>query len=159
MTIGFVRTFTPKTAEITRDWYIVDAAGETLGRVATEVAILLRGKHKPTFAPHADVGDHVIIINAKDIIVTGNKATDKMYVRHSQYPGGFRQVNFRDRMVKHPTAPLYDAIKGMLPHTRLGRTMLTKLRVYPDAEHPHQAQNPKEYKLQYHSPNNDNSSK
>ncbi len=148
MTVTY-KTYTPKTAEIKHEWYIVDAAGQTLGRVATEVARLLRGKHKPIYSPHMDTGDYVIVINAKDIVVTGNKLNDKVYVHHTMYPGGFRQINFKDQLAKHPTRPVYDAIKGMLPHNRLGRAMISKLKVYADADHPHQAQTPKEYKLEY----------
>lgn len=143
------KTYSPKAADIKHDWYVVDAAGQTLGRVATEVARLLRGKHKPMYSTHIDTGDYVIVINAKDIVVTGNKAIDKTYVHHTMYPGGFREINFRDQLAKHPTRPVYDAIKGMLPHNRLGREMLGKLKVYAGAEHPHNAQTPKEYKLEY----------
>ncbi len=146
------KTFTPKTAEIKHEWYIVDAQGQTLGRVATEVARLLRGKHKAIYSPHMDTGDYVIVINAKDIVVTGKKLTDKVYVHHSQHPGGFRSIAFRDQLAKHPTRPVYDAIKGMLPHNRLGRAMLDKLKVYAEAEHPHGAQQPKEYTLEYARP-------
>jgi large subunit ribosomal protein L13 len=130
----------------------VDAAGQTLGRVATEVAILLKGKHKPIYATHMDTGDYVIIINAKDIVVTGNKLADKKYYRHSQYPGGFREVTLGDQLEKHPTRPIFDAVKGMLPKNRLGRAQLEKLKVYEGAEHPHTAQQPKEYKLEYTGP-------
>lgn len=144
-----VKTYTPKPGDIKHEWHVVDAAGQTLGRVATEVANLLRGKHKPIYSLHVDTGDFVVIINAKDIVVTGGKPLKKFYVRHSMYPGGFRQVNFQDQLAKHPTRPIYDAVKGMLPHNRLGRAMITKLKVYPGAEHPHQAQQPKEYKLEY----------
>lgn len=143
------KTYSPKAADIKHEWYVVDAAGQTLGRVATEVARLLRGKHKPMYSTHIDTGDYVIVINAKDIAVTGNKATDKVYVHHTMYPGGFRQISFRDQLAKHPTQPVYDAIKGMLPHNRLGREMLGKLKVYAGSEHPHNAQTPKEYKLEY----------
>lgn len=143
------KTFTPKLAEIKRDWYIVDAEGQTLGRVATEVARLLRGKHKPIFAPHMDTGDYVIIINASKIVLTGNKPQNKKYVHHTMYPGGFREINFAKQIVKHPTRPIYDAVKGMLPHNRLGRAMIGKLKVYEGAEHPHEAQQPKEFKLEY----------
>jgi large subunit ribosomal protein L13 len=143
------KTYSPKPPEITRQWHVIDAAGQTLGRVATEAAILLRGKHKPIYSPHMDTGDYVIIINAQDIVVTGNKANDKLYIHHTMHPQGFRQTNFADRIKKHPTWPLEDAIKGMLPHNRLGRAMAKKLKVYAGAEHPHSAQQPKEYKLHY----------
>jgi len=144
-----IKTFSPKPADITHEWYLVDAKGQTLGRVATEVADLLRGKHKAIYTPHADTGDFVVIINAADIVVTGGKATKKIYYHHTGHPQGFRQINFRDQLVKHPTWPLFEAIEGMLPHTRLGRAMITKLRVFPGAEHPHAAQQPREYKLQF----------
>jgi large subunit ribosomal protein L13 len=146
------KTYSPKPPEIKHEWYIVDAAGQTLGRVATEVAILLKGKHKPIYATHMDTGDYVIIINAKDIVVTGNKLADKKYYRHSQYPGGFREVTLGDQLEKHPTRPIFDAVKGMLPKNRLGRAQLEKLKVYEGAEHPHTAQQPKEYKLEYTGP-------
>jgi large subunit ribosomal protein L13 len=143
------KTFSPKQEDIKREWYVVDASGQTLGRVATEVAILLRGKHKAIYAPHADTGDNVIIINADKIVVTGKKDTDKIYYHHTMYPQGFRQIAFRDQLVKHPTWPLEDAIRGMLPHNRLGRAMISKLYIYAGDKHPHGAQQPKEYKLQY----------
>jgi large subunit ribosomal protein L13 len=143
------KTYSPKAADIKPEWYVVDAAGQTLGRVATEVARLLRGKHKPIYSPHADTGDYVVIINAKDIVVTGNKPTDKIYYHHTMFPGGLRQIAFRDQLAKHPTRPIYTAIKGMLPHNRLGRAMIGKLRVYAGPDHPHTAQTPKEYKLEY----------
>lgn len=146
------KTFSPKPADIAeaRDWYIIDATGLTLGRLATEVSAILRGKNKAIYSPHADTGDNVVIINAKNIQVTGKKLTDKFYHRHSNYPGGFRSVALGDQLRRHPTRPIYDAIEGMLPHTRLGRAMIKKLRVYPSDEHPHGAQQPKELKLAYH---------
>ena len=147
-----MKTFAPTPSDIKHEWYVVDATGQTLGRVATEVARLLRGKHKPIYAPNADTGDFVIVINAKDIIVTGGKPLKKKYVHHTMHPDGFREINFQDQLAKHPTRPIYDAIKGMLPHNRLGREMITKLKVYAGAEHPHGAQQPKEFKLEYTSP-------
>ena len=146
------KTYSPKPPEITHEWYVVDAAGQTLGRVATEVAILLKGKHKPIYATHMDTGDYVVIINAKDIVVTGKKLSDKKYVHHTMYPGGFREITLQDQLAKHPTRPIFDAVKGMLPKNRLGRAMLGKLKVYEGAEHPHTAQQPKEYKLEYTGP-------
>ncbi len=143
------KTYTPKHAELTHDWFIVDATGQTLGRVATEVARLLRGKHKPMFSPHLDTGDFVIVINADKVVVSGQKGRDKLYHHHTMYPGGLRTINFQDQLARHPTRPVYDAIKGMLPHNRLGRAIITKLKVYAGAEHPHHAQQPKEYKLEY----------
>lgn len=143
------KTYSPKPPEINREWYVVDAAGQTLGRVATEVARLLRGKHKAIYSPHMDTGDYVIIINAKDVVLTGKKPQQKLYVHHTMHPQGFRQTNFAERIQRHPTWPLEDAIKGMLPHNRLGRAMASKLKVYAGAEHPHTAQQPKEYKFEY----------
>lgn len=143
------RTFTPKTAEVHHEWYVVDAAGQTVGRVATEVCNLLRGKNKPTYSPHMDVGDYVVIINASQVLLTGGKPGKKIYYHHTGHPQGFRQINFIDQMKKHPTRPLYDAIKGMLPHNRLGRAMIGKLKVYPGASHPHTAQSPKPYQFVY----------
>jgi large subunit ribosomal protein L13 len=143
------KTYSPKPPEITREWYVVDAAGQTLGRVATEVARLLRGKHKPIYSPHMDTGDYVIILNAKDIVLTGNKPQQKLYIHHTMHPQGFRETNFLDRVKRHPTWPLEEAIRGMLPHNRLGRAMAGKLKVYAGSEHPHQAQAPKVYNLEY----------
>ena len=151
MSMTSSRTYTPKAPEIeaTRQWYIVDATGQTLGRIATEVARLLRGKHKPIYSPHVDTGDYVIVINAKDIILTGKKPQQKLYIHHTQHPQGFRQINFSDQIKRHPTRPVEEAIVGMLPHNRLGRAMAGKLKVYANGEHPHQAQQPKEFKLEY----------
>lgn len=143
------KTYSPKPAEITREWYIIDAKGLTLGRVATEVATLLRGKHKAIYSPHMDTGDYVVVINADQIVVTGNKANDKIYYWHTMHPDGFRQEPYADRIRRHPTWPLYEAIEGMLPHNRLGRAMIKKLKIYAGPEHPHASQQPKEYKLQY----------
>jgi large subunit ribosomal protein L13 len=146
------KTFSPKPADITENekWYVIDANGLTLGRLATEVAHILRGKHKAIYSPHMDTGDNVIVINAEKIVVTGKKLTDKMYYHHSGYPGGFKTTTFADRIKRHPTWPIYDAVRGMLPHNRLGRAMIKKLRVYEGAEHPHGAQQPEELKLVYH---------
>lgn len=123
---------------------MIDAAGMTLGRLATEVARRLRGKHKPEYTPHMDTGDYIVVINTKQISVTGNKAKDKMYYRHSGYPGGLRSMNFTQLNQKHPTRPLEFAVKGMLPKGPLGRQMLRKLKLYAGAEHPHEAQQPKQ---------------
>lgn len=144
-----IKTYSPKESEITHEWLIVDAKGQTLGRVATEVANLLRGKHKPIYTPHADTGDFVIVINAEQVVVTGSKSDKKIYYHHTMHPQGFRQINFRDQLQKHPTWPLRDAIEGMLPHNRLGRALAKNLKIYAGPEHPHAAQQPKEYKLQY----------
>lgn len=132
---------------VERKWYVVDAAGQTLGRLATEVATVLRGKHKPTYTPHVDCGDHVIIINADQIQMTGKKLDQKVYRKHSGYVGGLKEVSAREMMEKHPDRVIMLAVKGMLPKNSLGRKMLTKLRVYAGAEHDHSAQQPEELKF------------
>ena len=136
------RTYMPRKEEIERQWFVVDAKDEILGRLATEIARILRGKHKPRYTPHADMGDHVIVINADKIRVTGRKADQKVYYRHTGYAGGIRSTSYREVMDKHPERILRKAIWGMLPHNPLGRTMFKKLRVYAGDEHPHQAQKP-----------------
>ena len=136
-----------KAGEIERKWYVVDAEGKTLGRLASEVASILRGKHKPTYTPHIDTGDHVIIINAEKIELTGNKWSDKMYYRHSGYLGGIKQRTAQEMREKQPQKMLELAIKGMLPKGPLGRQMYRKLHVYAGPEHPHQAQQPQTYEL------------
>ena len=135
-----MKTYSPKAKEITRDWHVIDAAGVPLGRLASQVAQILRGKHKPTFAPHLDTGDHVVVINAEQVVLTGAKLDQKMYYRHSGYPGGFRAVKARDEMQRRPIRVIERAIKGMLPHTALGKQQLTKLKVYPGPDHPHAGQ-------------------
>lgn len=135
-------TYMANAQDTTRQWFVVDAEGQTLGRLASEVASILRGKHRPTFTPHFDAGDHVIIINAEKIVLTGNKLDQKMAHRHSGYPGGFRSTNYRTLMEKKPEFVLEKAIKGMLPHNRLGRAMIKKLKVYAGSTHPHAAQQP-----------------
>ena len=137
-----MRTFTPKPADITRAWHVVDADGLVLGRLATEVAAILRGKHKPTFAPHVDTGDHVVVINADKVVLTSGKADAKMAYRHSGYPGGLTATSYADLMIDRADDVVRDAIRGMLPKNRLGRQMATKLKVYRGEEHPHTAQNP-----------------
>lgn len=137
-----MKTFSAKPAEVKRSWYIVDAKGKNLGRMASRVAAILRGKHKPEFTPHVDTGDFVIIINAVEAVVTGNKAQDKLYYRHSQYPGGLTAVPYEKLIAKHPTQAVSLAVKGMLPKNSLGRSMFSKLKVYAGAEHPHVAQQP-----------------
>lgn len=132
---------------VERKWYIVDAAGQTVGRLATEVATVLRGKHKPTYTPHVDCGDHVIIINAEQIKFTGKKLDQKVYRKHSGYVGGLKEVSAREVLEKHPERIMMSAVKGMLPKNSLGRKMLTKLRVYAGAEHDHAAQQPEELKF------------
>ena len=134
-----MKTYSPKGKEITRAWYVVDADGQVLGRLASEVAKILRGKHKPTFAPHLDMGDHVIVVNASKVLVTGGKEQKKIYYRHSQYPGGLSEVPF-ERM--RPERAVEKAIRGMLPKNRLGRAVGKKLMVYAGPEHPHEAQRP-----------------
>ena len=142
-----MKTHSTKPSDITRDWWLVDAEGAVLGRLASEVAKLLRGKHKPYFTPHLDTGDHVIVINADKVVLTGSKLTGKTYYRHSGYPGGLKAMPYSKYMVKHPEAAIEKAVKGMLPGNRLGRAMLKKLKVYTGAEHPHGPQNPKVYDL------------
>ena len=138
-----MKTFSAKGHEVQRDWFVIDATDKVLGRVASEVALRLRGKHKPEFTPHVDTGDFVIVINAEKIKVTGNKETDKIYHHHNGFPGGLRSVSFKDLMIKKPTEALMKAVKGMLPHNRLGRQMYKKLFVYAGEDHKHAAQMPK----------------
>jgi large subunit ribosomal protein L13 len=138
-----LKTHTTKPSEITREWWLVDADGVVLGRLASEVAKRLRGKHKPSYSPHLDVGDHVIVINASKVVLTGNKLTQKQYFRHSGYPGGLRSLPYTRIMSERPELAIEKAVKGMLPSNRLGRAMLKKLRVYAGAEHTHGAQNPR----------------
>ncbi len=135
-----MKTFSAKPEAVKRSWYIVDAKGKTLGRLASRIAMILRGKHKPEFTPHVDTGDYVIIVNAAEVHVTGRKADDKIYYRHSQYPGGITQMNFKELMQKFPERAISYAIKGMLPKNSLGRAMFSKLKVYAGNEHPHVAQ-------------------
>lgn len=135
-------TLMPKESEIERKWFVIDADGQVLGRLATRVASILRGKHKRTFAPHLDVGDHVVVVNAGKIHLTGRKRTDKMYRWHTKYLGGLREVSAGDMIAAHPERVIEWAVQGMLPKTRLGRAMAKKLKVYRGAEHPHQAQQP-----------------
>lgn len=137
-----MKTYMAKPLEIERKWYVIDASGQTLGRLASEVASILRGKHKPTYTPHVDTGDFVIVINADKIVLTGNKLDQKMYRRHSGYPGGLKEMTYRNLLNKRPEKAIEIAVKGMLPHNRLGRKMFTKLKVYRGSEHPHQAQKP-----------------
>lgn len=138
------KTFSPNPADVTREWFVVDAAGMPLGRLASEVAQILRGKHKPTYAPHVDGGDYVIVVNAADVMVTSGKSAAKIYYRHSGFPGGLKEESFEDLQKRHPEQIVERAIKGMLPKNRLGRKMGTKLKVYAGGDHPHEAQGPKE---------------
>jgi large subunit ribosomal protein L13 len=135
-----MKTYSPKAGEIQREWHVVDASGVALGRLASDVARLLCGKHKPTYAPHLDSGDHVIVINADKVTLTGAKIDQKTYYRHSGYPGGFRAVVAKDELAKRPTRVVERAVRGMLPRTTLGRQMYRKLRVYAGPEHPHAGQ-------------------
>lgn len=135
-------TYMAKPADIQRAWYILDAASKPLGRIATEAARLLRGKHKPIYTPHIDTGDFVIIINADKAILTGNKLMQKKYYRHSGYPGGLKEMTYKDLMAKRPVLAVEKAVKGMMPHNRLGRAAAGKLKVYAGATHPHEAQKP-----------------
>jgi large subunit ribosomal protein L13 len=141
-------TLTPKTTDIERQWWLVDAEGVPLGRLATEVARILRGKHKPIFTPHLDTGDPVIVVNASKVALTGNKADQKTYFRHSGYMGGEKHIPFKKMLANHPERVIELAVKGMLPKNKLGRHMKDKLRVYAGAEHPHQGQDPKPLKIQ-----------
>lgn len=142
-----MKTFVTKPAEVERRWYVVDAEGQTLGRLASQVAAILRGKHKPIYSPAVDCGDFVVVVNADKIAVTGQRMEQKMYYRHSGYPGGLRELTLRQQLEKHPTRPLELAVRGMLPKNRLGRKMIKKLKVYAGPEHPHQAQQPEVLEL------------
>ncbi len=142
-----MRTYTPKPAEVTRNWHVIDATDVVLGRLASQAAILLRGKHKPTFAPHVDGGDFVIIINAEKVALTGAKAEQKKAYRHSGFPGGLRSTSYTELLAKHPEKAIEKAVRGMLPKTTLGRQQLTKLKVYAGAEHPHAAQKPVPFEI------------
>lgn len=142
-------TYSPKAAEIERAWYVIDAEGLVLGRLATEVARLLRGKHKPTFTPHLDTGDHVIIVNADKVVLTAGKAERKLVHRHSGYPGGLRTETYADKMARRPEQALRDTIRGMLPKTRLGRAQIRKLKIYAGPTHPHDAQKPQPYEIEH----------
>jgi large subunit ribosomal protein L13 len=142
-----VRTYSPKPGDVTRQWHVIDATDVVLGRLATQVAVLLRGKHKPIFAPHVDTGDFVIVINADKVALTGNKREAKIAYRHSGYPGGLSATPYAQLLEKHPEKAVEKAIKGMLPHNTLGRNMLKKLKVYAGPDHPHQAQSPEAYTI------------
>ena len=141
------RTFSPKPADVQPNWLIIDADDVVLGRLASHVAALLRGKHKPTFAPHMDMGDFVIVINADKVALTGSKLAEKLYYRHSGYPGGLTATTYSEMVEKHPTRAVEKAIRGMLPKNSLGRAQIKKLKVYAGAEHPHAAQQPTVYTL------------
>jgi large subunit ribosomal protein L13 len=143
------RTFSPKPSDVERIWFVVDAGDAPLGRLASEVASLLRGKHKPTYAPHIDGGDYVVVVNASRVKVTGRKDTDKIYYRHSGYPGGLRAASFSRVRETQPERLIEAAVRGMLPKTKLGKQMLSKLKVYGGAQHPHAAQRPQQLDIDY----------
>jgi large subunit ribosomal protein L13 len=143
------RTFSPTPGDIEREWFVIDAADAPLGRLSSEVAQVLRGKSKPTYAPHMDGGDFVVVINAEKVYVSGNKETDKVYFSHSGYPGGIRAETLQQVREGHPERLVERAVRGMLPKNRLGRQIMTKLKVYAGPDHPHQAQNPQPMELKY----------
>src|SRR4051812_13570722 len=142
-----VRTYSPKPGEIDRQWHVIDATDVVLGRLATHAATLLRGKHKPTFAPHVDTGDFVIVINAGAVALTGNKRQTKVAYRHSGYPGGLKRIGYEELLTKNPERAIELAVKGMLPHNRIGARQIRKLKVYAGAEHPHAAQLPQPFEI------------
>ena len=142
-----MRTYTPKPGDVERQWYVIDASDVVLGRLASQVATLLRGKHKPVFAPHVDTGDFVVVVNADKVALTGSKADTKIAYRHSGYPGGLRATSYSELLAKNPRRAVEKAVKGMLPHNRLGRQQLTKLKVYAGPAHPHAAQRPVPYEI------------
>lgn len=144
-----MKTYTPKLEDVSREWFVVDASDLILGRLASQVAIRLRGKHKPEFAPHMDLGDFVVVVNAEKIKVTGNKLIDKQYYHHTGYPGGIRSKNLATMLEDKPEEVIRKAVRGMLPKNRLGRAILKKLKVYSGPEHPHAAQNPAPLELTY----------
>ena len=144
-----MRTFSPKPGDIERRWHVIDATDVVLGRLASHAATLLRGKHKPIFAPHVDTGDYVVIVNADKVALTGNKPRDKMAYRHSGYPGGLKQIGYGQLLRTRPARAVQLAVKGMLPHNRLGRKVIKKLKVYAGPEHPHTAQQPVPYEIKH----------
>ena len=144
-----LKTYSAREGDIQREWLVVDAAGKTLGRLASQVATVLKGKHKPMYTPHMDTGDHVVIINAKSVTMTGMKPQDKKYFHHTQWPGGATWTSVQTLMEKHPDRVITQAVKGMLPKTKLGRAMIKKLKVYGGPDHPHAAQQPKAWDPKY----------
>lgn len=142
-----MKTFSAKPETVKRDWYVIDAEGQTLGRLATEIASRLRGKHKPEYTPHVDTGDYIVVINAEKVRVTGNKTSDKIYYSHTGYPGGIKGISFEKLIDRAPERVIEGAVKGMLPNNPLGRAMYRKLKVYAGTEHPHAAQQPQELKI------------
>lgn len=141
------KTYVPKSGDIAHEWKLVDANGKNLGRLATQIAIILLGKDKPTFTPGVDTGDYVVVVNAERITVTGNKLDDKYYYRHSGYPGGLKTINLRDQLAKYPDRVIRQAVWGMLPHNRYGRKLIKKLKIFAGPDHPHSAQHPKPVEL------------
>jgi large subunit ribosomal protein L13 len=144
-----MKTYVPKKGDVQHHWYIVDATGQNLGRLASDIARVLRGKHKPTFTPNADVGDYVVVVNAARIDFTGGKQDKKLYYRHSGYPGGLREMTLQTMLAQHPERVLEEAVRGMLPHNRLGAEVYQKLKVYAGPEHPHAAQHPRDLGLAF----------
>ncbi|TNY38780.1 50S ribosomal protein L13 [Thermomonospora catenispora] len=142
-----MRTYTPKPTDVQRQWYVIDATDVVLGRLASQVATLLKGKHKPIYAPHIDTGDFVIVVNAEKVALTGNKREQKRAYRHSGYPGGLRSMSYKELLERHPERAVEKAIKGMLPKNRLGRRMFKKVKVYAGPNHPHQAQQPVPFEI------------
>ena len=142
-----MKTYVTKPGSVEREWFVVDADGKTLGRLASQIAAILHGKHKPQFSPSIDIGDFVVVVNAEKIRVTGRKLQQKKYYRHSGYPGGLSEITLADQLDRHPTRVIKAAVRGMLPRSRLGRKMFKKLKVYAGPEHPHQAQEPKQLDL------------
>ncbi|MGQ9909697.1 MAG: 50S ribosomal protein L13 [Candidatus Flexifilum sp.] len=145
--MAIIKTYTPKPQDIEKKWWIVDAEGQVLGRLASKIASILRGKHKPIYTPNIDVGDYVIVINADKIVVTGDRMDEKKYYRHSKYQGGLTETTLRDMLKRHPERPIEFAVKGMLPKNALGRAQFKKLKVYAGTEHPHAGQNPEKLEL------------
>jgi len=142
-----MKTVSTRPQDVERSWFVVDAENKTLGRLATEIAHRLRGKHKPEYTPHVDTGDYIVVVNAEKVRVTGNKVSDKIYWHHTGFPGGIKGINFGDLRDSHPHRIIESAVKGMLPHNPLGRQMLKKLKIYAGAEHPHSAQQPQPLEL------------
>jgi large subunit ribosomal protein L13 len=142
-----MKSYMARPLEVERKWYVVDAEGQTLGRLATEIAHILRGKNKPQYTPHVDTGDFVVVVNAEKVVVTGRKAEQKVYRRHSGYPGGLKETSYEQMMERRPTEILRRAVKGMMPKNRLARQQLRKLKIYAGPEHPHAAQNPQPYEV------------
>ncbi|MGI9311664.1 MAG: 50S ribosomal protein L13 [bacterium] len=142
-----MKTYSAKNETVVRDWFVVDAEDKVLGRLAAQIAHRLRGKHKPEYTPHVDTGDYIVVVNAAKVAVTGNKANAKVYYHHTGHPGGIKEISYQQMMAKHPTRVIEHAVKGMLPRSKLGRAMLSKLKVYAGAEHAHQAQRPETLEL------------